>query len=91
MLVADTSVWAWVLRARWDRERILEAIGNLLQTRGVIVESHRVVQAALEATRGGGGGFPDHLIAQVGLANGAREIITFDQKFSRAEGVRRLK
>ncbi len=46
---------------------------------------------ALADARGGGGGFPDHLIAQVGLANGAREIITFDQKFSRAEGVRRLK
>lgn len=82
----------WVLRGKWERERVLEAIANLLQTHGVILESPLVVQAALEATReGGAGGFADHLIAQVGFANGAREVITFDHPFGKAEKVRRLK
>jgi predicted nucleic-acid-binding protein len=83
---------AWVLRAKWERERVLEAIERLLQTRGVIVESPQLVQAALDSTRdGGGGGFSDHLIASVGFANGAREVITFDPKFGGAPRVRRLK
>ena len=83
---------AWVLRDRWDRERVLEALEALLQTRGVMVEAPALVREAIDVTRdGGGGGFADHLIAQVGFANGAREVITFDGKFGRSENVRRLK
>jgi len=83
---------AWVLRGRWERERVLEALENLLQTRGVTVESPLLVRAAIDATRAGGtGGFPDQLITQVGFAHGAAEIITFDAKFARARQVRRLK
>jgi hypothetical protein len=60
-----------VLRfAGWARERILKA---LLRTRGVTVEAPQVAQAAIDATRKGRGGFVDHLIAQVGFADGCRE------------------
>lgn len=83
---------AWVLRSKWERVRVLEALEHLLQTRGVIVESPLWVREALESTREDGvGGFVDHLIAQVGFANGAREIITFDNQFGKAGKVRRLK
>jgi predicted nucleic-acid-binding protein len=83
---------AWVLRAKWDRKRVLDTLESLLQTRGVVVESSALVQEAMEATRQGGkGGFADHLVAQVGFANGAREIVTFDDKFGKAPKVRRLK
>ena len=81
-----------VLRgARWERERILKTIESLLHTRGVTTETPQVVQAAIDATRKGGrGGFADHLIAQVGFANGCRESVTFDAIFGRGEKVRRL-
>jgi len=81
-----------VLRAaRWERGRILRALESLLHTRGVTTEAPPVVQAAIEATRRGGrGGFADHLIAQVGFANGCREVLTFDALFGRGEKVRRL-
>lgn len=83
---------AWVLRSKWERARVLQAIEGLLQTHGVILESPLVVRAALESAREGGtGGFVDHLIAQVGFATGAREIITFDNQFGKAARVRRLK
>jgi len=83
---------AWVLRARWERGRVLEALECLLQTRGVAVEAPNLVREAIEAARSGGsGGFADHLMAQIGFANGAEEIITFDGKFGRAANVRRLK
>ena len=83
---------SWVLRAaRWERERILRALESLLRTRGVTTESPPVVQAAIDATRKGArGGFADHLIAQVGFANGSREAVTFDRLFGKGEKVRRL-
>jgi predicted nucleic-acid-binding protein len=82
---------AWVLRARWGRELVLTALEGLLHTGGVSVESPALVQAALTATRQGKGGFADQLIAQVGFAHGAKEIITFDNRFARSARVRHLR
>ena len=50
-----------------------------------------LVREAIEATREGKGGFADHLVAQVGLLNGAKEILTFDAAFGKAAKVRRIK
>jgi len=69
---------AWVLRGKWERDRVLSALESLLLTRGVTVESPTLAVNALTATREGQRGFADHLIAQVGFANGAKEVITFD-------------
>jgi predicted nucleic-acid-binding protein len=82
---------AWVLRGRWERNRVLSALESLLLTRGVTVESPELAVNALRATQEGQGGFADHLIAQVGFANGAKEVLTFDDKFSRSPKVRRVK
>jgi predicted nucleic-acid-binding protein len=82
---------AWVLRGRWERERVLSALERLLTTRGVTVESPTLALSALKSTREGQGGFADHLIAEVGFANGAKEVITFDDKFSKSAKVRRVK
>ena len=81
---------AWVLRGKWERDRVLSTLESLLLTRGVTVESPTLALNALTATREGQGGFADHLIAQVGFANGAKEVITFDDKFSKSAKVRRL-
>jgi len=82
---------AWVLRRRWERDRVLSTIEGLLVTRGVNVESPTLALSALIATREGQGGFAAHLIAEVGFANGAREVITFDERFSKSANVRRLR
>lgn len=83
---------SWVLRAaRWERARVLDTLESLLRTRGVAPESPQVVQSAIDASRKGGrGGFADHLIAQVGFANGCTQALTFDRVFGRGEKVRRL-
>ncbi len=81
---------AWVLRAKWKRESILATFEELLSADGVTVEGALIAQAAIKATREGNGGFADHLIAQVGLANGATETVTFDESFGKAARVRRL-
>jgi len=87
LVLAELS---WVLRARWDRERVLSAIESLLQTRGVVVESPAVAGKALQASRKGAVGFADHLIREVAVESGASEVITFDKAFGRMPGVRCL-
>lgn len=88
LVLAELS---WVLRGRWERERVLSTIESLLQTRGVVVESPALAWRALEASRKGAVGFADHLIREVAFESGASEVITFDKAFGRVEGVRRLK
>ncbi len=88
LVLAELS---WVLRSRWERDRVLNTIENLLQTAGVSVESPALARRALEAARKGRVGFADHLIAEVAFEFGAGEIITFDKDFARKPQVRRLK
>jgi len=88
LVLAELS---WVLRGRWDRERVLSTIENLLRTRGVVVESPTLAWRALEASRKGAVGFADHLIREVVFESGASEVITFDKAFGRTPSVRRLK
>ena len=82
---------AWVLRGKWERDRVLSTLESLILTRGVTVESPTLALNALTATRKGQGGFADHLIAEAGFANGASEVITFDDKFAKSPKVRRIK
>jgi len=88
LVLAELS---WVLRGKWDRKQVLSTIESLLQTRGVVVESPALAWRALEASRKGAVGFADHLIREIALESGAREVITFDKAFGRLPGVRRLK
>ena len=88
LVLAELS---WVLRRKWEKERVLNAIEALLQTRGVTIESPSLAARALQASRKGGIGFADHLISEISFASGAREVITFDRDFANRSGVRRLK
>ncbi len=88
LVLAELS---WVLRGRWDRERVLSTIESLLQTRGVVVESPALAWRVLEASRKGAVGFADHMIREVAFELGASEVFTFDKAFGRVPGVRRLK
>jgi predicted nucleic-acid-binding protein len=82
---------SWVLRSRWSSERVLTTLDSLLRTRGVTVEAPELARQALKSAGAAGGGFADHLIAQVGFANGANQLITFDEKFARSAKVKLLK
>ena len=83
---------SWVLRgAKWERTRVLRTIESLLQTRGVTPEAPQVARQAInKTTEGGRGGFADHLIAQVGFANGCRQALTFDALFAKTAKVKKL-
>jgi predicted nucleic-acid-binding protein len=81
---------SWVLRGRWEKERVLDALHALLRARGVNVESPSLARKALDAARNGAAGFADHLIAEVCFEAGVEEIITFDRAFGRLSRIRRL-
>jgi len=87
LVLAELS---WVLRGRWERERVLDALDGLLRARGVTIESSSLARKALDATRNGATGFADHLIAEISFEAGVKEIITFDRAFGRLSRVRRL-
>jgi predicted nucleic-acid-binding protein len=87
LVLAELS---WVLRAKWDKERVLDTLDGMLRTRGVVIESPAVARKAVDAARSGATGFTDHLIAEVSFAAGATELITFDKAFARQPRVRRL-
>ena len=88
LVLAELS---WVLRGSWDRERVLNAIKSLMQTRGVVIESPELASKALEASRNGSVGFADHLISQISFNSGADEIITFNKGFGKIPRIRFLK
>lgn len=87
LVLAELS---WVLRSRWEREKVLDALDGMLRTRGVEVEATGIARKAVEAARSGATGFADHLIAEISFASGADEILTFDKAFARQPHVRRL-
>jgi predicted nucleic-acid-binding protein len=87
LVLAELS---WVLRGRWEKERVLDALEGLLRARGVTVESSGLARRALESARNGATGFADHLIAEVSFEVGVKEILTFDKAFGRLSGVRCL-
>lgn len=87
LVLAELS---WVLRSRWEREKVIATLDGMLRTRGVQVESPALARKALDAARSGTAGFADHLIAELSFAAGADEILTFDKAFARQPRVRRL-
>ncbi len=87
LVLAELS---WVLRSRWEREKVLDTLEGMLQTRGVQVESATLARKAVDAARSGATGFADHLIAETAFAFGTDEVLTFDKAFARRPRVRRL-
>jgi predicted nucleic-acid-binding protein len=88
LVMAELS---WVLRSRWERDKVIDTLDGMLRTRGVQVESPALARKALDAARSGAAGFADHLMAEISFAAGATEILTFDKAFARERRVRRLR
>ncbi len=72
----------WALRSRYGfkKKEVVLAIGKLLQTRGLVIESHALVVAALRQVENTNVDFADALIAGRSLEEGCKSIKTFDKK-----------
>ena len=82
---------SWVLRNKWEREKILDTLDRMLRMRNVEVEGSALARKALEAARSGTTGFADLVIAEISFAAGAAELLTFDKAFARHPRVRLLR
>ena len=72
---------SWVLRARWEWERVLDVLEALLHTHGVTVESAILVRKALESARKGRRNFPDRLVAEISAEAGASPVLTVEEAY----------
>lgn len=81
----------WVLRsgARLPTSDVLDAIGGLVDSPEIQVESPARVRSALRLARGGAD-LPDALIAAAGRDAGCDEIVTFDRRAATSLGMRLL-
>jgi predicted nucleic-acid-binding protein len=72
----------WALRAKlgFSRQDVADAIGKLLQARGLVFEHHNVVIRALRLVSTANIDLADAVIASVSLQAGCRSTKTFDRK-----------
>jgi predicted nucleic-acid-binding protein len=72
----------WALRSRlgYDRQQASAAIEKLLQVRGLTVEHHDLIIAALRQVDQKNADFADALIAARSLQEGCAVVKTFDRK-----------
>jgi predicted nucleic-acid-binding protein len=81
---------AWVLRG-YDLDRAIrhQLLERLVRTRGVVVDGIDAVIDALDQFRQGGD-LADQLILARATSAGALPVLSFDRRFSAAEGVELL-
>lgn len=82
----------WVLRSGYQapKDRIVEAVEQLLGADVFELEEEDAVQAALDLYRGGRADFSDYLIGQLNSARGCRTTLTFDRSLRGTPGFTRL-
>lgn len=87
-IVLCELVWVLTRRTRLARADVAAAIDQLLRTELVVVADAAIVDGALGAYRTGRGDFADYLLREQALAEGAEEVVTFDQALKGEDGFR---
>ena len=83
-------VWVLERSYRNTRAEIAGAIEGFLAAPEIDIEAADDVGPALHHYRADGSGFADLMIAAAARRSGASELVTFDRKAARIEGVRLL-
>lgn len=79
----------WVLQSRYaaDAAKIGQVLETLLRTEVIQVERADIVWRALRRFRQHKGGFPDAWVAELALAAGCKEIVSFDRGAVKRSGM----
>jgi predicted nucleic-acid-binding protein len=89
-IVLVELVWTLARAYGYPRERIADAIGQILETAQLDVESSNDVAAALKDYRSGTADFADCLLVRVNAASGCTHTVTFDRKAAKLQGFKLL-
>ncbi len=79
---------AWVLAGAYayTRNQITVALRALIDTPPFVVSERAAVVSALASFEKGNADFADYLILQLGRAEGASALLTFDKRFLKSPG-----
>ena len=80
-------VWVLERTYRFSRERITEALEELIASEELEIEATDDVARAAFHYRRGGAGFSDLMIAAAANRSGAHPLYTFDRRATQLEGV----
>lgn len=83
-------VWVLERAYRCARAQVADALEGLLAASEIEIEAADDIGLALFRYRNDGFGFADLMIAAAARRSGASELVTFDRKAARIEGVRLL-
>lgn len=83
---------AWVLARsyRFDRTRVAECVGDLLDSPVFVLEERDRVERALASYSSSAADFSDCLVLESARDAGALPLLTFDAKLARQNGAREL-
>lgn len=90
-IVLVEMVWTLAKAYGYPRDRIADAIEQLLETAQLDVESSNDVAVAAKDYRSGTADFADCLLARVNLAAGCTHTVTFDRKAAKLSGFQLLR
>jgi len=80
----------WVLRGRWEKDRVLDTLDDLLRSGDIVIEGASIVASAVHEARTTPLGLADILIAESASAAGATQLVTFDKLLARRARAARL-
>ena len=83
-------VWVLERAYRCTRVQVADALDGLLAASEIEIEASDDIGLAVFRYRNDGFGFADQMIAAAARRAGASELVTFDRKAARIEGVRLL-
>lgn len=87
------SEWVWVLSRNYNikKERIIEELDILLDSKEIEIEEKEIVRAAIEEFKNSEADFSDCLISSKNEAVSQNPTCTFDKKASKLKGMKLLK
>ena len=84
---------AWVLRGTYNysKQELIKTFRQLINTEGLIVQSDKIIQKALDEYERSNADFEDCLIAAHNTSTNSSPTFTFDKKASKLKGMKLLK
>lgn len=84
---------SWVLQSsyHYSKQELIKTLRQLINTKGLIIQSDKIIEKALNEYERSNADFEDCLIAAQNNSSGDNPTSTFDKKASKLKGMKLLK